>query len=127
METAIQNKGLTVRFVKVELDAQYKDGKRTFIYPPYGPNFPVEVALSLNEARLGFPLMDENISLVHSAWQNPEQEYSEKVIETLKNYFVLASNGLLYLPKRRESEKVYDGVLIDDDFDVRNLRALLNF
>jgi len=119
-----QEKGLVVRRVRIRgLDALHRDGKRTFIYLPCGPNYHVEVAQAVHEAKLSFPLMDENVSLIYSAWQNPDKEYSARVIETLRNYFVLATNGLLYLPKK-EGEDVHNGVLIDDNFDVRKLKDL---
>ena len=123
METAIQNEGLVVRVGRTELDALHRDGKRTFIYPPYKACSSVEVAQAVHKEKLDFPLMDENVSLVYGAWQNPNEKYSAEVIETLKNSFVLATNGLFYLPKK-EGDEVHDGVLIDDNFDVRNLRIL---
>ncbi len=98
MSTQVSN-GLEVEEGRTYLRTGHKDGRLSFISPASGPNTYAQVGNQILEAKLELPTMEQTASLVHVAWQNPEEKYSKDIINKLKNSWLWAFNGLLYIPQ----------------------------
>ncbi len=120
--------GIRVREGRTYLDVPHLDSEITFIHPAKGPGTYVEIARQLEEYNLLPPTMAHNSSLVHSAWQNPKEKYSNEIINILRNNWLLCFNGILYEPKEgayiQDNPKIENGEIIMDKSDlIKRLEA----
>ena len=95
------SKGLQVKEGnKIELIVPHRDKNLTFIYPAIGPNTYTEVSKQISRSELKRPTMSETTSLIHAAWQNPDNKYSEEILRTLKENWFWTFTGILYVPHK---------------------------
>jgi len=113
-----KNKGLKIREGKIYLDSQSKKGIVSFVSPAFGPGNYVNVGNSITEAGLEQPTMEQTVSLIYNAWQNPKEKYSSDVINKLKKNWLWAFNGLLYFPN--------EGIYIQDRPKIENGKILMD-
>ena len=62
---------MQIREGRTYLDVPHQNGKISFVYPPLGRNNYINIYTQLGEAGLLQPTCAQNVSLIHSAWQNP--------------------------------------------------------
>lgn len=117
MQTKVAQ-GIIAREGRTYLDVPHQKGILSFVSPEFGPDFYVNVASQINEARLTQPIMEQNASLVHAAWQNPKEKYSAQVINLMKNNLLWGFNGLLWMPQ--------EGVYIQDRPEIKAGTVIMN-
>ena len=118
MEIQTKEQGLRAKVGRTELIVEHKGKDLTFIDPPQGPNTYFIVAEALDKEGLKKPTMAENASLVYSAWQNPDNAYSKKIIDILKSNWLWGFNGILYIPK--------EGAYIEDCPSIKDGRVVMD-
>jgi len=129
----MENKGITAREVtarevRTYLDVSHEGKTLTFVYPMAGPGTYAEVGKQIDSQGLARPTFVQIVSLVHSAWQNPENKYSKEIIQTLKDGCFWGFNGILYVPNEgayiQDVPKVVNGSVSMDKSDlVKRLEA----
>ncbi len=93
-----KTKGLTVQLGKAKLITP--DGT-VFIYPCFGDSKHANVMVEIDVAGLKRPTFRDTIHLVHAAWQDSNDEkYSQEIINLIKNDWLVADTGILYVPKK---------------------------
>ena len=114
-------KGIQVREEngRAYLDVQHLDGKISFFAQANGPNTYVNVAQALDEANLEQPTMAQNVSLVYSAWEVPEEQYSREIINILNSSRLWGFNGILSSPKSK-------GAFIQDRPSIKNGKIIMD-
>jgi len=102
----MENKGITVKTIgeRVELTAPHGKGELNFLVPhacwaTSGKTF-VEAKNFIKKEGLIFPTLAEVASVVYAAWQNPNEEYSKRVINLLEHESLWTNNGILYVPNK---------------------------
>jgi hypothetical protein len=65
-----------------------------FIYPPVGPGSFSDTGLAITGLNLSRPTLSEIISLIHAAYNEPNQAYSKKIINLLKNNLIWGFTAL---------------------------------
>lgn len=111
-----QNKPLRVKEGR-ELTTDHNGKDLTFIYPYFGPNTYANVGQEIEKAELKKPTMAETVSLVNTAF-NSDDKYSKEIKKTLKEKWLWAFTGVLYVPK--------EGAYIQDDPEVRERMPYMN-
>ena len=89
----------------------------TFIHPSFGPNTYAVVGQEIEIAKLKRPSMSQVVSLVNTAF-NSDDKYSKEIQRILKENFLWAFTGQLYIPK--------EGVYFQDDPKIRNEMPFMN-
>lgn len=117
MESTAQ-KGLRAKEGRTELYAEHEGKDITFIYPAKGPGTFAQVGEQIDSDGLIRPTMAQTASLAYAAWQNPKDKYSSEVIDVIKNKWLWAFNGILYVPNK--------GAYIQDDPKTENGRVSMN-
>lgn len=74
------------------------DSTLTFIYPLIGPDSYDNVRAQILEDSLLLPTMAQTASLVYTAWRNPAEEYSRRIINLLKSNSLWTFNKITYSP-----------------------------
>ncbi len=70
-----------VKGIKTEVIVVTEPGKQiTFNTSPFGPGSYIEVGNEIDKAGLRRPTIKDTVSLVYSAMQNPDNEYSKQVL-----------------------------------------------
>lgn len=92
-----QSKGFKVQEGRTRLTAP--DGT-VFIHPHFGPNTYAQVMGEIDSAGLIRPIFRDTVSLAHTAWQNPDEKYSQEIIKLMKDAWLVADTGILYIPEK---------------------------
>ena len=118
MKTETQNKGLVVvREGRTELEAPYQNNKLIFIYNSLQKGNFVDVRDNLENQDLEMPNFSKTTALVYSAFQNPDNKYSNEIISLMKNNWFWTNTGILYTQK---------GVYIQDNPIIKNRGVVMN-
>lgn len=117
MTIKTQNKGLEIREGRTELIVPHKDSRLTFVYNSLEKGNYIDVRNTFESQDLEMPDFSQTTSLVYSAFQNPDNKYSKKIINIMKNNWFWADNGILYAPK---------GVYIQDNPKLENKEVQMN-
>ena len=83
-QTKAESKGLKAIVGETRLIVPHLDGELTFIHPAKRGTY-FSLAEQLAKDKLSQPTLAETASLVHTARQNPEYEYSNDIIHKLKS------------------------------------------
>lgn len=107
-------KGLEVREENgIKLIVSHLDKELIFNCPAKGPDTYANVQKQITQDKLTPPTAAEIASLVHAAWQNPDEKYSKKIIELLRTNYLWCFTGNLYVPNKgvyvQDNPKVKDG------------------
>ena len=117
MET--KNQTLRVEEGRTELIIQHNEEDLTFIHLYFGPNNYANVQELIETAKLEKPTMSQTASLVHSAF-NSKDKYSLGIQKLLKEKWLWAFTGILYVYVKRK------GVYIQDIPEIRNRMPYMN-
>ena len=121
----MKNQGIQVKEGRTELTVSHPDGEITFIAPECGTRTYFQLDKEITDANLEMPTMAQTASLVHAAWQNPDEKYSKRIIEMLKNGWLWASNAIRYVPKNYDG-KLIEGAYIIDRPDVKQGKLIID-
>ena len=113
-----KTEGIRVRGGRTYLDVPHLDSEITFIHPVKGPAAYADAAKQLEQENLLPPTIAHNSSLIHAAWQNPKEKYSNEIINILRSSWLWCFNGILYEPK--------EGAYIQDTPKIKNNRVIMN-
>jgi len=103
---------------KTTLTLDHLDEELTFIYPSKGPDTYANVQEALIKDNLKAPTASQNASLIYSAFKNQDNEFSQNIINTMKNRWLWCFTGNLYVPDK--------GVFIQDNPDIKNNKISMN-
>jgi hypothetical protein len=109
--TKTQTKPLRAREGRTDLDITHNGQDLTFVHPSYRPNTYAIVKEAIESAGLKTPTMAESASLVHTAF-NSDDKYSNEIKGTMKDRYLWAFTGTLYVPNR--------GAYIQDNPQISN-------
>ena len=125
MMTEEKSKGIGVitEQGRTYLEVPHLEGRIYFDSIARGPNTYFHVASQLPELDLEQPTMAQNASLVDAAWQNPKEQYSKEIINTLRQSYLRCFNGILYSQKK-EGAFIRDRPLIENEEIVMNASEL---
>ncbi len=118
MTTQIQNKGIEVKEARTTLTVPHLNSKLTFAYPIKGPGNYIDVKKQIDNDRtpsqLYRPTTAETISLIHSAFQDKDNKYSQEILRILRERYFWCFTKNLWTPK---------GVYVVDDKDGSKLNS----
>ena len=97
--TQTKTKELRAREGRTELDITHNGQDLTFIYPVYGPGTYATVKEAIESAGLKTPTMAEQSSLIHTVF-NSDDKYSNEIKQLMKNRYLWAFTGTLYIPNK---------------------------
>ena len=103
-------KQMRVKEGRTELSIEHNEKDLTFIYPSFGPDAYVNVQELIEKAKLEKPTMAQTASLVNTAF-NSDDKYSEEIKKIMKNNWLWAFTGILYVPK--------EGAYIQDNPEIK--------
>lgn len=126
METKLR--GMEVEETRAYLHIPFKESKLSFIAPAFGPGTSAQVGNRILKAKLEQPTMEQTASLVHEAWQNPDEEYFSDILTKLRANRLWPFNGLLYTPKEgiyvEDRPEIKKGFVVMDESDlIKKLEA----
>lgn len=112
---------------RTKLLITHKGEDLTFLHPAYGPNTYVNVGTQIEQNRLARPTMAETASLFHVAF-NSDDKYSEEIRDIMKNRWLWAFTGNLYVPNKgvyvQDYPEIRDGTpFMDESKLVKRLEA----
>src|SRR3989344_4010798 len=93
-----QAKGIRAEIGITRLYVPHSGGEICFAHPAKGKGAYANVAGELKQSFLQQPTASQNSSLIHAAWQNPKEQYSQEIIQISKNNWLWCYNGILYVP-----------------------------
>ena len=119
VEGQTKSRGLEVGEGRTYLRVPHKDGILSFATPAFSNGGYVSIGMRILDAKLELPTIEQTASLVHAAWQDPDETYQADIISKLMtNYWFWGFNELLYVPGK--------GVYIRDRPEVKKGRAVMN-
>lgn len=118
MKMAEEIKQYNINRGKTLIDIPHEGKTITFIYKQHGPDTYAEVARSIDKEGLARPTMAETASLVHQAFLARDEPEFSKIIDIMKNEWLMAFTGLLYIPWAGHSE-FNGGIFVQDNPEIK--------
>ena len=115
--TKTQSNTLRVTEGRTLLTVDHNGQDLTFVYPSFGPGNYSDVGKQIQQAGLEKPTMAHTSSLVHAAF-NSDDKYSKEIKDILRDKWLWAYTGILYVPNK--------GAYVQNDQQVENNNILMD-
>ena len=112
--TKTQSNALKITEGRTLLSTEHNGQDLTFVHPFYGPNTYSQIGEQIQEVGLSRPTMAHTSSLVHAAFNSDDDKYSKKIKDILRDKWLWAFTGTLYVPDKgayiQDNPQVKDGM-----------------